>query len=156
MASKYFVNCWSTSEHESHALWRIYCKSSEGVAVQTTFQKLSASVSGLPIFRVTYEGPGLHRQTPTVDDLVSKKRPMFAYEREVRIVQSHIDSEEASEATRLDLPLPWEPEGHLESIRVHPEADFSFFETVTAVIQHYAPRLVNCVGWSAMREPPPF
>jgi len=41
-----FVNCWTSSEHESHALWRIY-RSSEAVAIQTTFGGLKESVSGL-------------------------------------------------------------------------------------------------------------
>jgi hypothetical protein len=154
-----FVNCWSTAEHESHALWRIYCRSAEGVALQTTLARLSDSVAGLPVLRVTYEGPGRARRTPTIDDLVTKKRPMFAYEHEVRIVRSKI-ADIADEAMPdekiLGLPLAWEPERHVECIRVHPEADFSFFETVTAVIGQYAPALGERVEWSAMRDGPPF
>ena len=38
-----FVSCWNASDHESHALWRIYCGSSDGVALQTTFGKLRPS-----------------------------------------------------------------------------------------------------------------
>lgn len=155
-----FVNCWSTSEHESHALWRIYCRSADGVALQTTFTKLSDSAAGLPVLRVTYEGPGRTRQTPTIDDLVTKKRPMFAYEREVRIVRSEIDAIDDGEVLPdekiLGRPLAWEPERHIERIWVHPEADVSFFETVTAVIEQYAPALRDCVGWSAMKDGPPF
>jgi hypothetical protein len=153
---KTYVNCWSTSEHESHALWRIYCGSAEGVALQTTLAKLMDSVAGLPVLRVTYDGPGRTRRTPTIDDLVTKKRPMFAYEREVRIVRSEIGDEVMPDEKILGVPLAWEPERHLEFIRVHPEADFSFFETVTAVIEQYAPALRDCVEWSAMKDGPPF
>jgi hypothetical protein len=153
---KTFINCWSTSEHESHALWRIYCRSVEGVALQTTLAKLSDSVAGLSVLRVTYEGPGRTRRTPTIDDLVTKKRPMFAYEREVRIVRSEIGDEVMPDEKILGLPLAWEAERHLKSIRVHPEADFSFFETVAAVIEQYAPTLRDCVEWSAMKDGPPF
>src|SRR5262245_28112928 len=39
-----FVNCWSASEHESNALWRIYCPTTEGVAIQTTLDRLNNSV----------------------------------------------------------------------------------------------------------------
>jgi hypothetical protein len=46
-----FVNCWSNSEHESHALWRIYCPSSEGVAIQTTITRLRDSVGHLQLHR---------------------------------------------------------------------------------------------------------
>jgi hypothetical protein len=151
-----FVNCWSTAEHESHALWRIYCKSAEGVALQTTFARLSDSVAALPVLRVTYEGPGRTKRTPTIEDLVTKKRPMFAYEREVRIVCSKIAEEATPDEKMLGLPLAWEPERHIECIRVHPEADFSFFETVTAVIGQYAPTLAERVEWSAMKDGPPF
>lgn len=52
-----FVNCCSKLEHESHALWRIYCKSVEGVAVQTTLSKLEDSVGGLTVCAVTYADP---------------------------------------------------------------------------------------------------
>src|ERR1022692_4031575 len=38
-----FVSCWNASDHESHALWRIYCGSPDGVAIQTTFSRLRQS-----------------------------------------------------------------------------------------------------------------
>jgi hypothetical protein len=81
---------------------------------------------------------------------------MFAYEREVRIVRSEIGDEVMPDEKIFGLPLAWEAERHLKSIRVHPEADFSFFETVAAVIEQYAPTLRDCVEWSAMKDGPPF
>ena len=152
-----FVSCWSASEHESHALWRIYCRSAEGVAVQTTLAKLKASVRGLPVYRVTYEIPGSRKQTPSLPDLVAKKRPMFAYEQEVRVVLSTDGKGEADpEQETLGHTLEWDPEKSLESIRVHPEADYSFMETVTAAVEVWAPALKDRVDWSAMSARPPF
>jgi hypothetical protein len=148
-----FVSCWNASEHESHALWRIYCPSVEGVAMQTTLARLRESVGDLPMYPVTYETPGAHKQTPTRQDLVTKKRPMFAYEREVRVV---LTSGEDAQPETLGRCIEWDPEKILESIRVHPGADPSFMETVTATVQHYAPSLGGCVEWSAMRALPPF
>jgi hypothetical protein len=29
-----FVSCWSAQEHESHALWRVFCPSVEGAAIR--------------------------------------------------------------------------------------------------------------------------
>jgi hypothetical protein len=81
---------------------------------------------------------------------------MFAYEREVRIVRSEIDDEVMPDEKILGRPMAWEPERHIEHIWVHPKADVSFFETVTAVIEQYAPALRDCVGWSAMKDGPPF
>ena len=82
-----FVSCWSASDHESHALWRIYCRSAEGVALQTTMGRLRQSVNGLPVHHVTYCEPGSKGQTtPTLTQLATEKRLMFSYEHEVRVV----------------------------------------------------------------------
>lgn len=150
-----FVSCWNASDHELHALWRIYCGSSDGVALQTTFSTLRESVGGLPVYRVAYEIPGMRKQTPTLVDLVTKKRPMFAYEQEVRVVRD-ATGEPIPEQEVLGHALEWNPELILQSVLIHPEADFSFMETVTAAVAHYAPALKDSVVRSAMREPPPF
>jgi hypothetical protein len=78
---------------------------------------------------------------------------MFAYEQEVRVVLS-TDGKDGIEV--LGHGLEWDPEKNVESIRVHPEADNSFMETVTAAIDHYAPSLKDRVAWSAMNARPPF
>ena len=148
-----FVSCWSVSEHESHALWRIYCGHTEGVAIQTTFGRLRQSVGGLPVYRIDYEIPGTRRQTPTRFDLVTKKRPMFKYEQEVRIV---LEVDEKVEEPLLGHRLDWDAEKNAELIRVHPEADCSFMETVRAVVDHYAPALREHIAWSAMKAHPPL
>lgn len=152
-----FVCCWSASEHESHALWRIYCRGVEGVAVQTTLGRLRESVGGLPVYRVTYEIPGSRRQTPTLPDLVAKKRPAFAYEREVRVVLS-VDGKDGSETEQevLGRGLEWDPERNLEQIRIHPEADNSFRETVAGLVEIFAPSLKERVALSEMNARPPF
>jgi len=152
-----FVNCRSAAHHESHALWRIYCPHPEGVAIQTTLAKLQQSVGALAVYRVTYEVPGPSRRTPTHADLVTKKRPVFAYEQEVRVVSFEEDrlAEVEDEKVRGRC-LSWDPEMYVESIRVHPQADDSFFETVMAVVEQYAPSLEGCVARSDMNAPPPF
>ena len=150
-----FVNCWNCSDHESHALWRIYCGSSDGVAIQTTFGRLRKSVGGFPVYKITYETPGSRRQTPTLIDLVTKKRPMFAYEQEVRIVR-HSPVEHTTDYEIIGYPLEWNPETNLESIFIHPDSDLSFKETVMATVAHWAPALKDSVLWSAMKDPPPF
>jgi hypothetical protein len=156
-----FVSCWSASEHESHALWRIYCRSHEGVAIQTTLGRLQDSVGQLPIYRVKYEEPGRERVTPMPADLIAKKRPMFAYEQEVRVVAGLGEMEHDALIEQLNSPPPgrsieWDPEVHLESLWVHPDADESFMATVSSIVEHYAPALRNAVAWSAMTARPPF
>lgn len=107
------------------------------------------------MYRVAYEIPGMRKQTPTLVDLVTKKRPMFAYEQEVRVVRD-ATSEPLPEQEVLGHALEWNPELILQSVLIHPEADFSFMEAVTAAVAHYAPALKDCVVWSFMRDAPPF
>ena len=67
-----FVSCWTASNSESHAMWSVYCGSSEGVAVQTTLQKLKASVGELSVRPVRYEK--FNRSDLTALDLVTRKQ----------------------------------------------------------------------------------
>jgi capsid portal protein len=39
------VNCWHVNECESAAMWKLHLKSEEGVAVQSTYRRLSDSFS---------------------------------------------------------------------------------------------------------------
>lgn len=126
-----FVSCWSASDHELHALWRIYCGATEGVAIQTTFGRLRESAGGIPLYQITYGTPGSKKQTPARLDLVTKKRSMFEYEHEVQLV---IASDGEVEEDVLGRPLEWDPEKSVELIRVHPEADRSFMQTVSAAV----------------------
>jgi hypothetical protein len=150
-----FVNCWSACSYESHALWRVYCPSAEGVAIQATLAGLRSIVgSPVEILPVTYAIPGSSSQTPTRQDLITKKRPMFDYEHEYRIVL--IWEEENPGDNIKGYELAWDPEKWVQSIRVHPEADEAFAQTVLKVVEHYAPALKKYVKWSSMTESPPF
>lgn len=155
-----FINCWTASEHESHALWRIYCPSPEGVAIQTTLERLRKSVR-LPVVEVSYGPHGADGITPDVGRLVAQKRPMFAYEQEVRVVlvRDLADADHSDRRT-IGAGLEWDPEVHLENIWVHPEAPFWFMESVTDTVRRLAPKLSHedtpRVWWSKMNSSPPF
>lgn len=155
-----FINCWTASEHESHALWRIYCPSSEGVAIVTTLDRLKRSI-GLPVLEVTYDSKEENISVPSIDELVTQKRPMFAYENEVRVVlvKDYSDIGHPDRKT-IGVGVEWDPELHLEGIYVHPEAQFWFMETVTETVRVLAPKLSRddtpLVWWSKMSSPPPL
>jgi len=76
---------------------------------------------------------------------------MFEYEHEVRVVRD-MEVEEDIAGYRLG----WDPDKSLQLIRVHPEADASFMQTVSKTVEHYAPALNDCVAWSGMKERPPL
>jgi hypothetical protein len=145
-----FVNCWCRSDHESHALWRIFC-GREGIAVQTTFERLQISAAGLGVYPIDYGPIGAAKRTPTRLDLVTKKRLMFEYEREVRIVLAN----EQFEAV-LGHAIDWDPSSQVDAVFIHPEADEAFFRAAVGIIDQYAPALRPRTQWSAMRERPPL
>ena len=132
-----FVSCWSASIDESHALWRIYCPPHEGVALETTIERLQKSVGDIPVYRVKYGAVGKAKMTPTPADLIAQKRPMFQYEQEVRVVSFKEEEleEVGDEPQSAGRALAWEPSQHLQGLRVHPEADQCFMETVSEVVE---------------------
>ncbi len=151
--SNTFISCWNKSPHESNALWIIYCKNTEGVALQTTYDKLNLIKGQHPLHSVTYPILGSNIRTPTHIDLVTKKRPMFSYEEEVRIVFYDENSKTgATDGVRLDFDF----EHLIESVRVHPEADKSFFDAVQNIVKTYAPNYTGNVAWSDMKLRPPL
>jgi hypothetical protein len=145
-----FVSCWCGSDHESHALWRIFC-GKEGIAVQTTFERLQISAAGLGVYPIEYGPIGAAKRTPSRLDLVTKKRHMFEYEREVRIV---LEKEEF--AAVLGHAIDWDPSSRVDAVFIHPEADEAFFQAAVGIIEQYAPALRPRTQWSAMRERPPL
>ncbi len=149
-----FLSCWTVSEHENHALWRIYCPSSESVAIRTTLDRLKNSIP-LPILKVSYGPHEASGRLPETLELATQKRPMFAYEQETRIVlvKDYGDREHPGRTT-FGVGVGWDPELHLENIWIHPEADFWFAETVTETVHRLAPKLP--VWYSEMSSPPPI
>ena len=78
---------------------------------------------------------------------------MFSYEEEVRIVYFDENNETgAIEGMRLNFDF----EHLIESVRVHPEADLAFFETVQNIVETYAPNYTGKVAWSDMKLGPPI
>jgi hypothetical protein len=139
-----FINCWTASMDESYALWHLFCPSSEGVAIQTTIERLVNSVS-LPVLEVTYS-PKIDINTiPDIYKLVTQKRPIFEYEHEVRIVLVHDFSniDPRNPGKWLGTGIGWDPDQHLENIWVHPDATFWFMETVIETVRSLAPKLYN-------------
>ena len=100
---------------------------------------------------IDYGPIGEVKRTPTRLDLVTKKRLMFDYEREVRIVLG----KEEFEAV-LGHTMDWDPSTHVNAVFIHPEADQAFYQTTIDIIDRYAPKLRSRTHWSVMKEQPPL
>jgi hypothetical protein len=151
-----YVNCWCALEYESHALWRVFCGPHEGIAIQTSWLKLTEVADNLQIAEVVYGYDSFKIRTPQLGTAVLRKRQMFEYENEVRIIV-HNDSPNASVIKgEFGCQLPFDPEQSLDEVVIHPEADQSFIEVVVSAVDKYSHSLRDRVVWSTMRERPPL
>lgn len=89
-----FVSCWHMNEVESAAMWHLYAPSGQGVAVQSTYQRLREQLpDDVYIGKVKY----IDYQRDHVDLTNSfspflHKRASFSHERELRAIHSKTPS----------------------------------------------------------------
>jgi hypothetical protein len=157
-----FANCWYLGDLESEAMWRLYCPGNGGVAIQTSYDKLVASVSSDPelyvgrVSYIDYDSQGFPEGNLFYP--VMHKRMSFAHEQEARLVKIKI-------ADNLGLPeefyhsgiaIDWPLEPTVDAIFVDPYAPEYFYEVVCAVVRRFAPELADRVFWSRMKAAPVF
>lgn len=156
-----YVNCWHFGNNESEAMWRLYCPGDGGVAIQTTYQRLVASVEADPycyigtVTYIDYETQGFPLNNFFYP--VMHKRISFAHEQEIRIVKTLREfwanqERESPAGTSID----WSPEDTLEAIYVNPYAPEFYHEVVGAIVRHVAPQLEGRIRWSQMRAGPAY
>lgn len=82
------VNCWHANEHESAAMWKLYLKSDEGIALQSTYARYKKSIiddEKVFIGQVTYidyDKDGI--EGSNILGPFVHKRKSFEYEKEIR------------------------------------------------------------------------
>jgi hypothetical protein len=151
------ICCWHLSDFESAALWKIYLKSVEGVAVQTTFRKLSDCLES-PAQEDIFTGMVSYADYDKTSigsinlfDRFLHKRNCFEFEKEVRSVFFCSPSPPKKQdkkrgRTLMDIYPPIGKTGRniivnlkelVESIYVSPYADDWFFELVKSVTKKY-------------------
>lgn len=104
------INCWHLSEHESAAMWKLYLKSNEGIAITSTFNQLKDCLKdenhNIHIGRVKYidyeedwlpEGNSLY---PFVH-----KRKSFEHEQELRAVIQEFSYKKSGEINWSKSPF---------------------------------------------------
>ncbi len=140
------INCWHMNEHESAAMWRLYLKSDEGIAVQSTYHKLRDSITDEEkihigvVKYIDYDAEWI--ETGNLLTPFVYKRKSFEHEREVRALVtkwpvggnattfSH-DTIEHGVKIKVDV------ERLIENIYVAPSSPAWFADLVRAVIQRY-------------------
>ena len=156
-----FVSCWHVNNTESEAMWRLYCGSHDGIALQTTYEKLDASLpKGILLGAVQYLDYECDIDAPHDPlALLMHKRQAFEHEHEIRALIWPASSPPGlvppnlEEDTRV-INVPWPATDSLERIYVSPYAEEWYRDVVVSVIEKFSPELVDRLAWSHMRGVP--
>jgi hypothetical protein len=87
-----FVNCWHIGKHESYAMWKIYLRGSDGVAIKTTVSGLldnitdNENVYAGKVIYIDYDEDALPGSSEYSIQVHSYKRKSFEYENEFRLL----------------------------------------------------------------------
>lgn len=140
------INCWHMNDHESAAMWKLYLKSDEGIAIQSTYRKLKDAITDdEKFFLGTVKYIDYESEWIDAGNLLSPfvhKRKSFEHEREVRAVITKWPTGEtgfdfAQETIGHGLKLRVDLERLIENIYVAPSAPNWFSGLVSAVVQRY-------------------
>jgi len=133
------INCWHMNEYESAAMWRLYLKSDEGVAIESTFDRLREGL--LPdgdketyIGKVRYVDYNTHMiNNWNLLHIFLHKRLSFAHERELRAIRMGT----AYMSFDRGVQVPVSPEALIERVRVSPTSGEWFCQVVKSVTEKF-------------------
>jgi hypothetical protein len=159
-----FVNSWHMNKHESVAMWKLYLKTNEGIAIQSTYSGLKES------FRVNPKDEVHIGQVEYIDydrDFVWKrgffvpflhKRKSFEHERELRCVVHNVDIARAvhmgKEPDEKGIYVTVDLDVLIDKVYVAPGAPEWFCRLVTSIVPRYG--LKKEIETSALDSRPLF
>jgi hypothetical protein len=146
-----YLSCWHASEHESAAMWGLYQRDGRGIAIRSTFRRLTKSLQGDHLIMVgtvnyvDYDNQYIHEGNALAPYIY--KRISFEHEREVRAVIQDLawvaelsgseDVVSLSTPTPIGLSIPVDLARLIETVYIAPEAPGWFAELVEKVIRRY-------------------
>lgn len=148
------VNCWHMNEYESAAMWKLYIKSNEGIAIQSTYRKFVNSFHDsdeyfLWVGMVNYID--YNKEIIPRDNFFQPyiyKRKSFEHERELRAVIARMkkvmnpDGKIVKTLDLSDIPqqgvnIPTKILDLIESIYVSPMCEKWFEDLIRSVLEKY-------------------
>jgi len=145
------ISCWHMNEFESDAMWKLYLKSNEGIAIQSTFKRLCDAFSStdldINIGKVKYENFNDYI-FPLTGNLVSTflvKRKSFKHEEEIRaihwavkreygwqkLIGERLPMDQYGENIRVDIRML------IENVYIAPNSPNWFKELVESMLKKY-------------------
>jgi hypothetical protein len=160
-----YANCWTELPYESVALWHMYSSMTQGVALRSTFRKLTNAMrpySERPIYvglvrYINYDAEALPE-----DNLFNPflhKRRIYEFEHELRAVMSDFqaappDAQWPTGEGSLGIRVSVQLTDLLERIHVAPAAQDWFAQLVRTMVDRFAPGVE--VRASAMKRDPTY
>lgn len=134
MRKMIYVNCWHANEHESVAMWSLYARSTEAVAVCSTYRKLLAQLPPYHYFgAVRYiDYRSVHIPEDNAFWPYAFKRLAFQHEMEMRIVTQAVSPPGPPGAL-----MPVDLNSLIDGVYVAPNAARWFHELVESVTGKY-------------------
>lgn len=144
------INCWHINNYESAAMWKLYLKTNEGIAIQTTIERLKHSFDEIEenifigdIKYIDYDSDTIRNDNAFYPYL--HKRKSFEYEKELRAVyyalkiikvpnQVRYDCEEVDE---MGSYIPVNLSILIDKIYVSPTAPKWFYDLIKSVLERY-------------------
>ena len=160
-----YANCWTQLPHESVALWNMYSSTTQGVALRSTFRRLTDAMRGYAL-RSIYVG--LVRYINYDADAVPEgnlfnpflyKRRIYDFEHECRAVISDFETAPASAPWPMGegpvgIRVPVQLTDLLDRVHVAPAAEEWFAHLVRTMVGQFAPGLE--VRDSAIKRDPTY
>ncbi|EJP83496.1 MULTISPECIES: DUF2971 domain-containing protein [Bacillus cereus group] len=141
-----FVNCWHLNEYESAAMWDLYLKNEEGIAIQTTFNSIKKSLDACKeeifIGKVKYVDPAKYKNlNNSFIEPFFTKRMSFSHEKEVRLIYAPVidvyDDEQCPDESIIGKNIRMNLDELIEKVYVSPDAAPWFVEVVRVVLEKF-------------------
>ncbi len=146
MPRRVAVNCWHANEHESAAMWQLYLKSNEGIAIRSTIKKLKQCIIDPKtvyigeIKYIDYDSDEI--ETGNLLNPFLYKRKSFEHEKELRALfvkwPTKEENFEDSKGIETDgVAIIVDPNILIDKIFIAPNAPPWFANLVRKVIETY-------------------
>ena len=131
------VNCWHENNYESEAMWKLYARRQDGIAIKTTFENLAGSFEcedDIHIGKVNYVD---YASTIIPEDSIVipllTKRMSFEHEREIRAIAINLlpPDQNVGRYFHVNLSIL------IGEILVAPQAPRWFSELVNSIVTRY-------------------
>ncbi len=145
-----FVSCWYLSDVESAALWKLFPKSDEGIAIKSNIGKLVQSIetrnseqNTIYLGSVTYGHEKVaarktnNPKSFSGSDALFTKRQCFEHEKELRLVMHANDIKTPVLSNGINLKIEVDLELMISEIIISPEAPSWIEDLVKRVTKKY-------------------